>query len=114
MYERDDRHANVRAQRRQNGARGPASSGAHDEQTEVVLVDAGATPRRVAAVLESFMGISIPDPEALRGAVPLVLYREIDRWTAEDIILRLDFAGAVVDHRPARRKRARFRFRLAA
>jgi hypothetical protein len=64
---------------------------------EVVLVEAGLTPWLVAGILAEVMSITITDPRALHVATPITLYRELDRQTAEELMLRLQLAGAVID-----------------
>ena len=118
MFDRDyDPSGRAEAGRRASSARGARPLRLWDRdarETEVVLLEAGVTPWLVAAVLEDVMGIKIPNPLALEGATPLVLFRELDRSAAEDLVLRLDLAGAEADLRSVRPRSRGFRFRLAA
>jgi hypothetical protein len=95
------------------GARGyvGSMSSHQDGAVEVVLFHAGFEPSGVAAALRETMGLHISDMEALEDALPLVLFRRLDRRRAEVLCRRLRLAGAFVELRTPREQAPGLRLR---
>lgn len=76
----------------------------YDGPLEVVLVDVGPSPQTVADVLKDEMSLSLADHNALADALPLTLFKNLERQDAEALRRQLELAGADVELRVPRER----------
>ncbi len=71
-------------------------SGHDEELIRIILETPGPWPDKVADKLQELYGITIPDPNSLRSAVPLTLGESLSKSKAEELWTELMSVGAGV------------------
>ena len=76
-----------------------------DERVRVVIYDLGISPYSVAEMLRETVNLTVTDLEALEDSMPLVLFEEIERKTAETLRWQFQLVGALIQlHKPRQPK----------